>query len=484
VQIRGEMWYNTGRIQGKMEEDPLMLIDRHPSEDVFARVPEVAAQTDPVLKQLDVLLDDDALYQQVRDDLGKRYRWTLVHGRHSTPVEVILRMLLCKHLYQWSYRETEERVKDSLVLRWFCRVYFERVPDETTLLRWLHTLRPETLHALNDRVVQLAAQAKVTKGRKLRLDATCVQTTIHHPTDSGLLVDSVRVLSRLGKRAKTFVKDQVSYLEQTCRSRLRSARTTAQRLHRQLRRKGEEKEAEQKVLYQKLIETAEQMVRQATRMVAALGQQTESEAKRLFTEAEAVLLLVKRVITQTRSRVLEGKKVPSDQKVLSLFEPYTRAIPRHKGGALVEFGRQVILDEVEGGIVTRYEILEHPEEHGQATHAVRHHQTVFEHPPNLLTADRGVHSPETEATLEEAGVKRVAIPASGKLSEERHALEHTRTFRRGYRWRAGIEGRIASLRREYGWRKSAYHGQDGMERWLGLGVIASNLRHIAQATTA
>ena len=172
-----------------------MLIDKHPSEDVFARVPEVAAQTDPVLKQLDVLLDDDQLYQQVRDDLGKRYRWTLVHGRHSTPVEVILRMLLCKHLYQWSYRETEERVKDSLVLRWFCRVYFERVPDETTLLRWLHTLRPETLHALNDRVVQLAARAKVTKGRKLRLDGTCVQTTIHHPTDSGLLVDSVRVLS-------------------------------------------------------------------------------------------------------------------------------------------------------------------------------------------------------------------------------------------------------------------------------------------------
>jgi hypothetical protein len=91
-----------GRIQGKMEEDPPMLIDKHPAEDVFARVPEVAAQTDPVLKQLDVLLDDDKLYQQVRDDLAKRYRWTLVLGRHSTPVEVILRMLLCKHLYQWS----------------------------------------------------------------------------------------------------------------------------------------------------------------------------------------------------------------------------------------------------------------------------------------------------------------------------------------------------------------------------------------------
>lgn len=177
--------------------------------------------------------------------------------------------------------------------------------------------------------------------------------------------------------------------------------------------------------------------------------------------------------------MLEGKKVASADKVLSLFEPHTRAIPRHKGGALVEFGRQVILDEADGGIVTRYQILEHPNEHGQAVEAVEHHQALFAHPPGLVSGDRGVHSPETEARLKEAGVKRVAIPASGKLSEERQALERSRSWRRGYRWRAGIEGRIASLRRDFGWRKSRYHGLDGMERGLGLGVMASNLRRIA-----
>src|SRR6266852_1320108 len=217
-----------------------MLMDRYPTEEIFARVPKMTQRIDPVLQQLDQLLEDDALYQQVRAVFGKRHRYTLVHGRHSTPVEVLLRMLIVKHLHQWSYQETEEQVDQNLILRWFCRLYWAEVPDESTLVRWTNTLRPETLHALNDRVVELARKAKVTKGRKLRLDATCVQTNIHHPTDSGLLVDSVRVLSRLVKRAKTFVKDQVSYLEQTCRSRLRSARTTAQRLHRQLRRKGEE----------------------------------------------------------------------------------------------------------------------------------------------------------------------------------------------------------------------------------------------------
>src|SRR6266487_1173855 len=204
-----------------------MLIDAYAREDVFAQVPKLAAEIDPELRKLDELLDDDQLYQQVRTDFGKRYRYTLVHGRHSTPVEVRLGMLICKHLHQWSSQETEEQVDQNLILRWFCRLYWAEVPDESTLVRWANTLQPETLHALNDRVVELARKAKVTKGRKLRLDATCVQTTIHHPTDSGLLVDSVRVLSRIVQRAKGLVKDQGRHVQQACRSRLRSARQIA-----------------------------------------------------------------------------------------------------------------------------------------------------------------------------------------------------------------------------------------------------------------
>src|SRR5258707_6367054 len=187
-----------------------------------------------------------------------------------------------------------------------------------------------------------------------------------------------------------------------CRSRLRSAKRVAQQLHRQLRRKGEDKEAEQQQLYQKLVEIAEHMVQQATRVVAALGQQTERQATRLRTQAEEILPLVKQVIAQTRRRVLEGKKVPSEQKVLSLFEPHTRAIPRHKRGAQAEFGRDVLLDEVQGGIVTRYQILQHPNEPGHALVAVVHHTAHFDHPPGTVAGDRGVHSPETEAILKEA----------------------------------------------------------------------------------
>src|SRR5438034_1289208 len=353
-----------------------MLINRYDPEDVFARVPEVAAQTDPVLKHLDILLEDDELFQQVKADLATRSRYTLVHGRHSTPVEVILRMLICKHLYGWSFQETEERVKDSLVLRWFCRVYFNQVPDDTTLIRWAQTIRPETVHALNDRVVHLATKARVTKGRKLRVDATCVATAIHHPTDSGLLVDSVRTLSRFVQRAKPLVAQTLSNVKAACRSRLRSARRTAQSLHRLLRRKGEEKLKQQKDLYRRLIQTTQQMVQQAEQVQQALGEQVHSRAhkvvQRLLSSVKEVLPRIRQVIRQSHMRVLEDQKVPSSEKVLSLHEPHTRAIPRHKGGALVEFGREVTLDEVEGGIVTRFEINEQPNQHAQGLVYLQH----------------------------------------------------------------------------------------------------------------
>jgi IS5 family transposase len=286
-----------------------MRISRYAPEDVFAPVPELAGQTDPELKILDVLLDDDQLFRQLKADLAGRFPHTADRGRHSTPVEAILRLLLVKHLHNWSFQETEERVADSLVLRWFCRVYFRRVPDDTTLIRWSQLIRPETLERLNERVVQLAVQARVTSGRKLRVDATCVPTTIHHPTDSGLLVDGVRVLSRIMQRAKTVLAQTRNDAAELCQSHLRSARRIAQSLHRLLRRKGEEKIEQQPELYQRLVETTEKMVQQAERVSVALRRRKEQGAQHLRDQVGQILPLVRRVITQTRTRVLEGKQV-------------------------------------------------------------------------------------------------------------------------------------------------------------------------------
>src|SRR5919201_3116258 len=184
-----------------------MLRDRYDPMNLFDYIPALGMEIDAVLTQLDTLLDDDVLFQAVKADLSRRFPRTSSFGRPSTPVEVVLRMIVVKHLYDWSYEATEQWVADSLVLRQFCRVYAERVPDDTTLIRWANLIQPATLHHLLDHVVDLARQLKLTRGRKLRIDGTVVESNIHHPTDSSLLYDGVRSLSRTLRKAKQILLD-------------------------------------------------------------------------------------------------------------------------------------------------------------------------------------------------------------------------------------------------------------------------------------
>jgi IS5 family transposase len=334
-----------------------MLIDRYPPEDGFARVPELADQTDPVLMQLDRLLEDDRLFQRVRADLVRRHRLTAVPGRHSTPAEALLRLLVVRHLDGWSFEETERRVAASLGLRWFTRLYFRRVPDDTTLLRWAHTLQPETLHRLLERTAELAAQLRVTRARKLRVDGTVVETTIHYPTDSRLLGDGVRVLTRLVQQARPLVAEQLAGVRESFRRRTRSMQRTLQALDRQVRHRSEaaaQAAVEQRrQLYAKLIGITEQTLQQARQVQQALAQvaapagphpRRPALAERLEASLDRFLPLVAQVIHQARTRVLENGKVPPQEKVASLFEPHTRVLQREKAGAPVEFGRHVVQD--------------------------------------------------------------------------------------------------------------------------------------------
>src|SRR3954470_23155581 len=155
-----------------------MLRNRHNRTDLFALVPQLGLRLEPQLEELDRLLDDDELFDLVRGDLARRYPRTRSRGRPSTPVEVVLRMLVVMRLYRWSYAQAEYFVNDSLVLRQFCRVDLETVPDDTTLIRWANTIGPETIETLNDRVVQLARLQGATRGRTVREDTPAVETEI------------------------------------------------------------------------------------------------------------------------------------------------------------------------------------------------------------------------------------------------------------------------------------------------------------------
>ena len=468
-----------------------MLRDRYAPVDLFALAPALTLTFEPVLARLDELLDDDVLFHAVRDDLARRYPRTRMTGRPSTPVEGLLRMLIVRRLYGWSYAETEQFVGDSLVLRQFCRLGLERAPDDTTLLRWAALIQPATLDTLLDHVVALARQLKVTRGRKLRVDSTVVGTAIRHPTDSGLLTDAVRMLGRVVRRARPLVGEALAGVHDAFRTRTRSARRQLQRIHRLARRKGDAGEADRRAAYARLCRIARSVVRQAERVRTALTSevaeppQPDPAAERLVGELDRLVPLARRVIDQTERRVLRDEQVPAAEKVVSLVEPHTAVIPRHKAGQRVEFGRKLWLAEVDGGILTDVDVLDGaPPDAPQVMPSVARHRRQFGRPPDLLTGDRGCSTAAVRREATEAGIRRVALPQTGPPTTASRARERERWFRRGYRWRSGIEGRIGVLRRVYGFDRCPDHGSDGLQRWVGLGVLTANLVTIARATAA
>jgi IS5 family transposase len=461
-----------------------MLKHRHERTDLLALVPRLGLRFDPQLEHLDRLLDDDELLDLVRAAMARRSPRSRSRGRPSTPVEVVLRMLVVMRLYGWSYEEAEYFVNDSLVLRQFCRVYLEKVPDDTVLIRWANTIGPETLQALNDRVVQLARSLKVTRGRKLRVDTTAVETDIHYPTDSGLVGDGVRVVSRLLRRARTMLGEAAAGLKEAFRSRVRAVRRLSQQLHRIARRKGDEGRAALKAAYGRLVAIGKRAGAQGRRVLAALrGRGDDPGPRRLAGRLEEVLPRLKRAVGQAERRVLKDDPVPSAEKLVSVFEPHTQVIPRFKAGRPAEFGRKLRLDEAEGGIVTGFRVLEkgggQDQEH--LADALADHRRQFGRPPRLLAADRGMASAENERLAKGAGVEHVALPRVGKAPPGRRAEERGRRFRAGYRFRAGIEGRIHALKRDYGLRRCRYRGERGFGRWVGWGIVAHNLAKVAGA---
>src|SRR6266542_2369437 len=243
-----------------------MLRDRYEPMNVLALVSAPGMELDPVLTELDRLLDDDALREAIKADLATRYPRTLTDGRPSTPIEVILRMLVIKHLYGWSYAQTCQLVAGSLVLRQFCCVYLQSVPRDTTLLRWASLIRPATLHHLHDYIVELACERKVTRGRKLRVDGTVVETNIRYPVDSTLLGDGVRVLTRILRRAKQAVGDmgELAKAQSTIfRDRTRSIRRDMKTLMDAARLRGEEASSKLKSAYTRVLTVTQAVVSQA-----------------------------------------------------------------------------------------------------------------------------------------------------------------------------------------------------------------------------
>ncbi len=447
---------------------------------------------EPGLRRIDETLDDEVLVDLVADALGQRWPRSRVRGRPGTPAEVVLRMLVLKHLYDWSFDECEREVRGSLVYRAFCRIDCERVPDAKTLIRLAQLLGPDTLKGLVERLVAVARQRKVLRGFRLRVDTTVVETNIHHPTDSTLLADGVRVLTRTLKKLRGVVGPGLLQFRDRTRSVARRVFAITQHSRTATVRSGaavrEKTKARMRQLYREVMALTRAVVRQADTAAqrVAAGRVRAVGLAQLRVDALAQGLrhtvgLVRRVLVQTRARVLKGDTHYPD-KVLSLFEPHTEAIRKGKAAKPTEFGKLVKLQEAEAQFITDYTVCAaRVPDQDLWIPSLDTHRQLFGRVPRLAVADAGFATAANEELARTQGVRRVVLPKRGRLTPPRRAHQRQRWFRRGLRWRTGCEGRISVMKRRHGLRRCRYRGLTGMERWVGLGVIANDLLVLARA---
>jgi transposase, IS5 family len=435
------------------------------------------------LRKIDTVLEDDAVVETVAQALEGRWPQSRRRGRPGTPAEVVLRMLILKHLMDWSYDDLEHEVRANLVYRAFTRIDADEVPDAKTILKIAGALGPAVIQQLHERVVEVAKRAGVTRGRRFRIDTTVVETNVHHPSDSTLLQDGVRVLTRTMVRASTALGDATPRVRNRCRSVGRRVLTISYQA------RSVQTRPAMVATYRQLMKTTRAVLRDADTMVRRLGQRVRTAGARLapvLTRAQARLQsmrpLVQRVLAQAKARLLDGDSHVPD-KVLSVFEPHTEAIRKGKVAKPTEFGKLVTIQESEHQIVTAYAVhARRPADRTLWVPGLETHQRIFDRAPYVAAGDRGFSSAANEAAATALGVRRVVLPKLGPRSPARRAYERQPWFRRGQRWRVGGEGRISVLKRRHGLRRCRYRGADGTERWVGLGVIANNLMSIATFT--
>jgi IS5 family transposase len=441
-------------------------------------LPDADKLWDPVLRQIDLVLEDEDLVDQVTVALTRRHPLSARRGRLGTPAAVVLRMLVLKHLSDWSFDECEREVRGSLVYRAFCRIDGERVPDAKTLIRLAHVLDGPILTQLLERLATIARQRRVIHGRRLRVDTTVVETTIHYPTDSALLADGVRVLTRTMKRltarlgpAPRHVRDRARSVARRVFAIAQQTRTATQRASRQVR---ERSTTRMRQLYRNLLRITRGVLRQAETTERVSRFHPGPAVRRLRDRLRATVGLVRRVVAQTRARVLRGDTHYPD-KVLSVFESHTEAIRKGKATKPTEFGKLVKIQEAEAQFITDYTVCTArvPDQALWAPSLVRHEQ-LFGRAPRLAVADAGFASRANERIADARGVHTVVLPRQRRQG-------CTRRVRAALRWRTGCEGRISALKRRHGLRRCRYRGLLGIERWVGLGVIANNLLVLGRA---
>jgi IS5 family transposase len=390
-------------------------------------------------------------------------------GRGGMSGDQVLRVLVVKQMNGFGYEALHFHLLDSASYRTFCRFgALESVPSRSALAENVKKVRVETLEEIDRILLKRAAREGVEKGRKVRIDSTVVEANIHAPSDSTLLWDSVRVMTRLLEQADAGFTAWQDHTKRAKRRMLaiQRARTQEKRVP----------------LYRDLLKVAGKVLGYARAARDVLADSAEEGPRRLAFELNRHRLLLERVVDQTERRVLRAESVPAGEKVVSIFETHTDVIV--KDGRDTLYGHKVFLTGGASGLVLDCVIRDgNPADSTLSTPMLKRQKEIYGRPPRQAALDGGFASKENLRAAKDLGVADVCFSKKRGLKVP-DMVKSTWVYRKLRDFRAGIEGMISFLKRAFGLDRCTWRGELSFQSYVRSGVLAANLLTLARHTLA
>lgn len=394
-------------------------------------------------------------------------------GARGVPADLIFRALLLKQMNTWSYDELHFHLCDSQTYRAFCGLGIcQESPARSTLAGAIKKIRPETLEAINHMLVVDAAKRKIEDGQVTRVDCTVVESLIHPPSDSQLLWDCIRVLTRLLKKARRLLPPGTfSYPNRKKRAKRRCREIAT--AHRNKARKAP---------YRDLITVAKEIRGKALEATTRLQNLESREARRIFDELMHFVGLLDRVIDQTRRRVFEEESVPAQEKIVSIFEVHTDII--RKDFKNTYYGHKICLNVGKSSMVLDCQILQgNPADSTLALEAIQRQQEIYDRAPRQAVFDGAFGSKANVKEIKKLGVEDVVF-TKGKALKISDMARSAWVYRKLRNFRAGIEGVISYLKRTFGLHRCTWRSWPSFQSYVWSSIVASNLLLMARAVLA
>jgi IS5 family transposase len=399
-------------------------------------------------------------------------------GCGGMSAEQVLRAALVKQLNQFTYRELAFHLADSRSYRTFCRLgIMEPTPSKSTLAANIKALKFETLEKINRELVSIAEKAAIEKGRKVRVDCTVVESNIHPPSDSELLYDCVRVLTRLMCRARDLLGTVVVFGNRTRRAKRRRLGVLNAKDKQQRRR-----------VYRDLLKVTEETRCSAQRVAEQLEESSLTEAvkrvsaERIAADLRHFLILTEKVINQTRRRVIDEERVPAEEKVVSVFEEHTDIIRKDRRETL--YGHKVCLTGGSSSMILDCVILDgNPADSTLAETMIDRQVELYQRPPRQVAYDGAFSSKANLEAIKGKGVEDVAFAKAHGFTVT-DMVKSSWVYQRLRRFRCGIEGVISFLKRVFGLDRCTWRSLPSFKSYVWSSIITCNLlvmaRHLLQ----